>query len=305
MDKTVLILEAGGASALSCIKLIRKNFPKIKIVGLDIDVNSPGLKLSDSYRVVPRGDEPEFREIIENMIFDYSIDLVLPCFENGFASLSDLQTPFVTDFRSALLCKDKYLFGLECKRKRLPIPNTRILSKDVLNINRPQYVKPRFGVGSRDNYVVEDKNALFHLFNFLNNPEGFIIQDFIEGIHWNVDVFANKQEGFISSIERKDLKQRDGNCITVDVVEYPLLAAFSKLVQKELNICSPFNLEVFETKKGQFVINEINVRFGGGIIFGALAGRDFVSYLISGNRKYLGPIKRGIYTRYHNEIKIE
>ena len=61
---------------------------------------------------------------------------------------------------------------------------------------------------------------------------------------------------------------------------------------------------ISETSKGKFIINEINLRFGGGIIFGALAGRDFISFLVSKDYMFLGNITKSIYTRYYEEALV-
>ena len=54
-----------------------------------------------------------------------------------------------------------------------------------------------------------------------------------------------------------------------------------------------------------YTINEINVRFGGGVIFGALSGVDIVSYTVTRDIKYLGKLREGIYSRYYEEIEID
>ena len=304
MIKTLLIIEVGGPAAISCIKRIRKNFEQIKIVGLDMDENSPGLKMSDIGIVVPPSSHPDFIKKIERIIKKHQIDLILPCFENAFKELARIEGPFITDFNNAVLCKDKLRFNDYCLKIGLPVPTTIPMEDKKFPTKFPQYVKPRYGVGSRDNFKVKSAKEYLNIYKMIGSKNQFISQEFIEGEHWNVDVFADNT-GFISSIERKDLKQKDGNCITVEVMTYQPLAKFAQKVQEKLKIKSPFNLEVFETSQGQFVINEINLRFGGGIIFGALAGRDFVSYLISKDLKYLGQIERGVYTRYYEELLIK
>jgi len=56
--------------------------------------------------------------------------------------------------------------------------------------------------------------------------------------------------------------------------------------------------------KEQFVINEINVRFGGGVIFGALAGVDIVSYTATKDIKFLGKLKDSYFSRFYEEIEV-
>jgi len=303
MEKNVLVLESGGPAAISCIKIIKKNLNDIKIFAADMDLHSAGFQLSDVSLVVSPSNTKQYPQEIEEVVNRHNIDLIIPCFEYGYTELAKIDAPFVNDFSSAILCKDKLKFYKECTKLKLPVPKTYLLNKKAIDNTYPLYIKPRYGVGSRDNYKVESREQANAIMRYLEGKGDFLAQKFLVGKHWNVDVFADSN-GFISSIERRDIKQKEGNCITVEVMSNSSLSNFAREVQEKLDIRSPFNLEVFEVEKENYIINEINVRFGGGIIFGALAGRDFVSYLITKDSKYLGPIERAIYTRYYKEILV-
>lgn len=303
--KRILVLEAGGACAISCIKLLRKQRQFIHIVAADMDKYAPGLALADESVISPPASQKNYAQFIKNIIKSFSIDLVIPCFEHGFKELKELNSScFITDFDSALLCKDKLKFFKRCQNLGVPVPKTEILGKKNRVEKFPRYVKPRFGVGSRDNYVVENPSQLKALLGFLGKGKDFLIQDYLTGSHWNIDVFV-ENKAFIAAVPRRDIKQKEGNCITVEVRDYKKLISFAKAVQQKLIINSPFNLEVFEVKSGEFVINEINVRFGGGIIFSAMSGVNMVSYLATGKKHFLGKIKRGVYSRFYEEIEIK
>ena len=183
MYKSTLLLESGGASGMSCAKLIKKNFPEINLVGVDMDPYSAARPLVDKFIVVPNSCSLEFPLIIKEIIEENQIDLVIPCFENAFDTLSKIEGPFVNDFKSAILCKDKYKFCLKCKKIGLKTPNTKILTRNLTSLKYPQYIKPRFGVGSRDNFVVNNKEELVALYDFLKTPESFISQNFVNGEH--------------------------------------------------------------------------------------------------------------------------
>jgi len=298
--KKILILEAGGAAAISAIKLLRdKNF--LYLIAADMDPNAAGLYLADKGIVVPPAFDDKFARSIQNIIEKYKIDLILPTFENGFEQLKMISGPFITDFDAAIKCKDKLHFFMECKKLGLPVPYTVPLNELKERCSFPKYIKPRFGSGSKDNYVINNFKQLRLIRELIGSTGQFIVQDLLKGDHWNVDVLVFEGK-FLRAIPRRDIKQKEGNCLIVEVKEYPELIEFSKMVQRILSIKSVFNLEVFEVKPKKFVINEINVRFGGGVIFGALSGCDIVSYLVTGEKGYLGKLKKAIYSRYYEEI---
>jgi carbamoylphosphate synthase large subunit len=301
---SVLVLEAGGPASISAIKIIKKQLPEVRLIGCDVDTFAPGLAMCNEQEIVTAGNSPGFGSSIKTLIEKHSIDMVLPTFEHGFSQLAGISQAVITDISSALLCKDKLKFNHRCRQLGIPIPETHLITRDFEPKAYPQYVKPRFGVGSRQNYRIDDLSQLRAFKGFYPNHDQFISQTFISGVHWNVDVMVVRGE-FIATIERKDIKQAHGNCMTVEVCSYPLLSRFAKKVQKLVSIESPFNLEVFEIAPGNFIVNEINVRFGGGIAFGAVVGRDFPSFLLTEDPKYLGEIKPQIISRFYQEIVLK
>ncbi len=300
--KRVLVLESGGPCGISAIKLLKKNDITF-VVAADIDTYSPSFSMADVGIIVPPAGSPEFASTIQSILNEYLIDIVLPTFEHGYKSLSSLNNKaFVTDFKSALACKDKLKFHSLCKKKGLPTPDTKLMS-DVSKIDGSVYIKPRVGVGSRNNYPIENDAQYQKLKNYITHHNKYIVQDLLKGDHWNIDVLV-EDGSFKRAIPRRDLKQKEGNCITVSIKRYKKLIEFSKQVQKKLFIQSPFNLEVFDNN-GNFTINEVNVRFGGGVIFGALAGVDIVSYLVTKDENFLGILKEKVYSRYYEEIEVK
>lgn len=298
--KKVLILEAGGAAAISSIKLLRKN-KLLYLIAADMHPNAPGLYLADKALVIPPTSSTTFTSTFLAVIKKYNIDLILPCFEHGLKKLRTIRGNFITDFDAALRCKDKLLFSAQCEKLKIPVPKTELLSNIKRSEYFPKYIKPRFGVGSKENYIVSNRRELELLRRLIKDKGEFIAQDLLTGTHWNVDVLVENGT-FLRAIPRRDIKQKEGNCIIVEVRDYQELIAFSKMVQKALSIKSVFNLEVFETKPKQFVINEVNVRLGGGVIFGALSNCDIVSYLATGNKRYLGKLIPATYSRYYEEV---
>lgn len=299
--KNILILEAGGPCAVSCIKLLKQS-TQVRTIAADMDPYAAGLYLADEKEVIPSVDSEFFSTSISNVLSKHNINAIFPTFENGLVPLSEVKANFLIDFKSALLCKDQLVFCNLCKEKNLPIPKT-ITLQDWKSIEKyPQFIKPRFGVGSRDNFIIHNSEMMLKFYELYGDKEDFITQDFLEGDHWNVDVLVEDGE-FVCAVPRRDIRQKSGNPVIVEVVDYKELSRFSCLVQQALSIKSVFNLEVFEVDNGKFVINEINVRFGGGIIFSALAGCDMVSYLATGNRKFISDPKNMIISRYFEEVQ--
>jgi hypothetical protein len=59
---------------------------------------------------LPYATHDGYQQALEALIVRFHPDLILPCFEHGFEICQRIDASFVTDFRNALLCKNKYLF---------------------------------------------------------------------------------------------------------------------------------------------------------------------------------------------------
>ena len=164
--KKILVLEAGGPCGISCIKLLRKN--KIgKVIAADMDSYSPAFLLADSGYVVPASASPDFMVRLVEIVEKENIDIIMPTFEHGHEKMINTEgLPFVTDFPSAILCKDKLLFNQKCIEVGLPVPITNLMSQ-VLTTESPVYIKPRVGVGTRNNCVANMNEDYLRIRNYI------------------------------------------------------------------------------------------------------------------------------------------
>lgn len=156
--------------------------------------------------------------------------------------------------------------------------------KDYTNqLSFPVYGKPRKGDGGMKNYKIETEQELEGIrLLFAKDNSEFIIQEYLQGEHWAADVVV--EDGVVQCVcTRKSL----GKVYRVEVLQNPALVEYCHEVQRKLGIKKIFNIEVFETSQGVFVINEINARMGGNCIASCLAGCDIVSYLITQDKNYL------------------
>lgn len=302
MYKNILILEAGGPCGIACIKLLRK-IPGINLIAVDMDQYASGLEMATKSYVIPPAKSEKFKGAIEKIIKENNVDAIFPCFEFGYKELLGIDANFLIDLENAIRFKDKYNFINICKDNGYDVPETTLLTETSSFDQYPVYLKPRSGVGSKNNYVAKNKDELELIRKLINNSEEYIVQSFIDSDHWNIDVLVDNGK-FICAVPRKDIMQKAGNPFTLELTNYKPLIDFASDVQKKFNIKFPFNLEVFETSPGKFVMGEINTRFGNGVVFTAKAGIDMVSYLATKDDKYIGILKEGVYSRYLEEIEI-
>ena len=98
MSFIVLLTCVGDELGPNIINLL-KNSPKhdIKVVGTDINSNAQGRHFSDSFYVVPAGDEQNYSECIASIVAEQKVNLILPKADEEALSLSKNRHMFETN----------------------------------------------------------------------------------------------------------------------------------------------------------------------------------------------------------------
>ena len=301
MYKRILFFQAGSVIGPEYIKLI-KSIPGVEfVVAVDKDPLAPGLFVADYGEVAPGVNDEGFAERIQQIVDKYKIDYFFPFVELGHHELLKVNANFGCDLEAGELCKDKYLFYKKCEEVGLPVPKSYLLKDYTNQLGFPVYGKPRKGDGGMKNYKIDNERELEgvrHL--FAKDDSEFIIQEYLTGHHWAADVVVEDGE-VVFVATRRTL----GRVYRVEVLENAALVEFCHEVQKKLGIKKIFNLEVFETSEGKFVINEINARMGGNCIASCLAGCDIVSYLITQDRTHLKTPEHKAYSYCYSRVEID
>src|SRR5262249_25704593 len=138
------------------------------------------------FHVSPASDVRYVKQVAD-LITDHKIDIVLPSFHHAMKEFAALEHPaFVNDFNAGLLCQDKWRFYQWCRKNGYSVPQTALLAdSDEISAGR-LYVKPRYGVGAKENFVV-NRQELESIANYLVGRDEYIVQEFIGGEQWVVD----------------------------------------------------------------------------------------------------------------------
>lgn len=296
MKQKILLLEAGGPASAGILKYIKKWRPECTTVACDMDELAAGRLFADSFRRVPPASDPNYGKAIATIVSDEQIELVIPSFHYGFEALQKIgSAAFIVDFETGLLCQDKLRFYEVCRDRGLPVPETRRLA-DVTSLDGPLYIKPRFGVGSKNHFTAYDTKELCAIKAYVGKKDEYVAQELIGGAYWQTSGFVEASK-LISCITFETLRVSAGNSSAVRIYHHCDLARFTQKVVSVLQLTGAFNLQVFE-RDGYFTIIEINPRLGSNQLFIGVAGHDLVSYLITDDDSYLREPIPGLYIKY-------
>lgn len=140
----------------------------------------------------------------------------------------------------------------------------------------PLFIKPiegRASIGCKKLNFWPDLKAL------LSNdylPDGFLLQEFVDGDIITADLMRNASTGQRMAVLRlEEIRNRNGCGIAVEIIEDPKLIEICCELMEKLDLDGVANAEFVCSKDGYRII-EVNPRFSAGSIFTCMAGYDIV-----------------------------
>ena len=173
---------------------------------------------------------------------------------------------------------DKVLAAQIFDKANLPIPTTYSFDKASL----PAIAKPRKGSASQGIKILYNIQEL----NELPNPENYLIQEFIdENEEFTIDCYVSNDGKPMCIVPRIRLEVVGGEVTKTQTRNIPELIEKSKQVLSALDFRGPITLQfLYDKKRQNFLLMEINPRLGGGVVCSILANAPITDYII---REYL------------------
>ena len=204
------------------------------------------------------------------------------------------------DHQSVLTCSDKSKAHEAITRIKVPTPE---LYQDIDSVGFPCMVKPRFGRGSSGVYRADNKKDLDLYLDKVNEP---VVQEFIKGEEYTVDVLADKDGNALSVVPRVRIQTESGIAVKAKTVHNEDMIGHCRRITKELKIFGPSCIQFIENEDGPKFI-EVNTRFGGGSILSIKADPTIVPNLIRMIKGECTTESKGfteglIMLRYHSEV---
>lgn len=267
-------------------KEVRRHFisQNLRIVPADHDPKAPTLSASkfDLTAAPISGWQSErIRNwLMENRILGVIplIDTELPFWAENRGFLKDHGTTvFCSGQETVALCGNKRTLHDFLQRHNVPIPKLAGLStKDWI-------AKPIIGSSSEGIFSHREKDTKAEeLFSYFRNNENYLVQEFIHGEEYSVDLLVNKQGRLEVAVSRKRVKTKGGEVVqSLTVHDEALTGLVKKVIELLPDPYGPMNIQAIKDREGAFYITEINTRFGGGVTLSIEAGANFPGWILS------------------------
>lgn len=255
-----------------------------KLVGADSDPLAASLKVADAGYPLPLFEDSACRTKLIDICNSEAIDAILPMTNKAIEFLNrhrkhfdkDNLLVYLQDSGTIEVCHDKQKLAHFFESEGIPCPVTGSAEMFAEIDEFPLIAKPKRGEGGKDNFVIETQRDLEF---YAQKYPGHVLQKFIPGEEYTVDWFSDKSGNPLLMVPRQRLAVRGGEVMVSRICMDPAIIKLVRRVGLRLKLCGPANLQGIRAVDGQFLLTDINLRFGSGAGHTIAAGGDMPEYI--------------------------
>jgi len=213
------ILLTSIGKRVQLIKYLKKHG---NIIGADAGELVSAAYFVDKFYKIPKCTDINYINSLLDICQKEKIDLLIPLYEKEFSKLCNNREKF-EKMGTALLLSHKNLINI-CNNKwntykffmqndiNTPISYTKDTIENILKNNPgklefPLILKPLDGMGSVGVFKVNNKTQLEFFKDYIKEP---IIQEFVKGTEYTIDVLCDLKGKIISIVPRERIEVRSG-----------------------------------------------------------------------------------------------
>ncbi|SDW09822.1 ATP-grasp domain-containing protein [Tepidimicrobium xylanilyticum] len=271
------------------VQLIKHFKEYHRIIGVDIEELVPAKYFVDAFYKVPKWNEEDYLDVLLSICEKERVDMIIPLFEKEFISLCENRKKF-NEIGTALILSDKKIietFNDKWKSYKFFMSNNidtpmTYSKQELKDCNFPLIIKPTDGAGSKNVFKIKDEKELNFFIDYIENP---IIQEFVEGTEYTIDVLCDLDGNVISIVPRQRIEVRAGEVSKgrtvkdMAIIERTLELCNKLKIDENIKPIGPLTIQCIVDLKGNIKFIEVNPRFGGGVPLSFEAGVAYAELL--------------------------
>lgn len=269
VGRRVELLQAFREAALTLGK-------ELVIYGADMTGTAPALVYCDCIRKVVSMKDPEYIHNLLDICASDKIDLLIPTIDTDLLVLAKNKSSFekigtkvmISEPDMIQICRDKNntsRFFVDCGLcAPIPVNNWLEYAGDY-----PAFIKPKDGSSSVNAYKVSSKEELEVYANQIND---YIVQPFVSGHEYTIDIFCDWQGTPVYITPRERLQVRAGEVLKTQICMDSKMIDEVKSLCLRFKPCGPLTVQLIRDEDDTDWFIEINPRFGGGAPLSMKAG---------------------------------
>ena len=263
----------------------RKNDVDVTIYGADMSESAPAMFFCDRRVIVPRIKSEAYIPTLLEICEKEKIDALIPTIDTDLLILAQNREQFASVGTRVVistpdrikLCRDKRFTADYFHKVGLESPSP---VDDVRNYRAgfPAFIKPKDGSSSVFAYKVNHQEELL---SYAAQVPDYIIQPYIGGTEYTVDIFCDFQGNPIYITPRIRLAVRSGEVLKTEIVQDQQIIDEMMRLIADYKPCGAITVQLIRQEEtGVDYYIEINPRFGGGAPLSMMAGADSAGVLL-------------------------
>ena len=259
-----------------------------KIIASDIGNTAPASYVADMKVITPRCSSPDYISTLLELCEAHQVKLLTSLIDTDLLLLSQHKKDFECIGTKLLICSEETNAICADKQKTAEffsannIATPHVYNEDeALNLSMDKYpllIKPFDGSSGVGVTKIETRDNLLFFSKYINNA---MIQEFIEGDEYTIDVYVDFNGNTRCAVPRKRIEIRGGEVSKgVTVKDKAIMTAACEVVEALPGAIGCVTVQCFKQNDGQLKFIEINPRFGGGFPLAIHAGADFPKWII-------------------------
>ncbi len=257
--------------------------------GADVGLLAPAMHAVDRTHIVPAIKKRTYISDLLRLVARQKIDAIIPLIDSDLLTLARASKRFaaigcrilLSDAPVIEICRDKILTYQALKAARIDTPTTWTW-EEALKLKRhrfPYYMKPREGSAGLGNYRINNLVELKVLGKRVPDP---IVQEFVEGSEYTLDVYVDLEGQPRCAVPRRRIEVRSGEVSKGIIVKDPKIINLGMRVADSVGTFrGVVTIQCMAERSGRIRTIEINPRFGGGAPLAICAGANFPKWLMA------------------------
>lgn len=255
------------------------------VMSVDINALSAGFYASDKHQLVPPSSDPKFIHALLKICEKENIRLLIPTRDDELALFAKNKEKFenkgvkimISDQEIIIICNDKYKFYQFLTENNFSTPETYLPNQiDLSSIHYPLIIKSNLGSGGKNIFKVKNESELNFFLNYIPDP---IVQEFIDGKEYTIDLFSDFNKNVLTIVPRERIETFCGESYKGRTVEDNELIEKAKSLAEKLGTVGHITIQCIKND-GEIKFIEINPRFGGGANLGFTSGANSPTMLL-------------------------
>lgn len=222
----------------------------------------------------------EYITLVKKICKDNQIGLLIPLMDFELPLLAEIKTELnsygtqvmISEKEIVDFCLDKTLTYEFCKKNDILTPEIYSSKEEV---QFPAILKRVLGSGSVGlKFAYEDADILDY------QSQRDMLQQFIKGQEYGIDIFNDFEGDFQYASMRKKLAMRAGETDKAEVFYDEKLWDYCKNLSQKIRHVGNLDADIIISEDGEIYLIDLNPRFGGGYPFSMFAGIDSIGALM-------------------------